>query len=175
MIMRCGDNGGDLDGVLPINGAECASDHCILTSGSVGMIISIEFTVSLPFCAHNLARYSIGISDMKNMGNMEHTWMSCGVCYDTLIHELTRQTSARNMTQVLARHSSQQGGFNERGGDVVFKFEGQEMQQNQYHNEMGKTTIGVLPDSSNEPIAGVGNGEVQNIQWESIIIDIGKL
>ena len=49
------------------------------------------------------------------------------------------------------------------------------MQQNQYDNEMGKTTIGVLPDSSNEPIAGVGNGEVQNIQWESIIIDIGKL
>ena len=61
------------------------------------------------------------------------------------------------------------------GGDVVFEFEGQEMQQNQYDNEMGKTTIGVLPDSSNEPIAGVGNGEVQNIQWESIIIDIGKL
>ena len=96
-------------------------------------------------------------------------------CYDTLVHELTRRTSARNINQVLARHSSQQGGFNERGGDVVFEFEGQEMQQNQYDNEMGKTTIGVLPDSSNEPIAGVGNGEVQNIQWESIIIDIGKL
>ena len=103
--MRCGDNGGDLDGVSPINGAECALDHCILTSGCVGMIISIEFIVSLPFCARNLARYSIGISDMQNMGNMEHTWVSCGVCYDTLVHELTRQTSARNINQVLARHS----------------------------------------------------------------------
>ena len=65
MIMRCGDNGGDLDGVSPINGAECASDHCILTSGCVGMIISIEFIVSLPFCARNLARDSIGISDIR--------------------------------------------------------------------------------------------------------------
>ena len=39
----------------------------------------------------------------------------------------------------------------------------------------GEMTIDVLPNSNNDSTASVGNGEVQNIQLESIITDTDKL
>ena len=76
MFMRWKDNCGDLDGALSMNDAECALEECTLTKCYVGMLIAVEFIVSLSFCACNPTCYYIGISDVKK--NMSMEWMSVG-------------------------------------------------------------------------------------------------